>query len=53
MTRGGHRPPTGGCRLWLQSAPVSERLALGEPRSFGLAGVGVLGSPADLSKIVR
>jgi hypothetical protein len=42
MTRAG--PPTagGGCRLRLQSAPVSERLALDGPRGFGLASSGVL-----------
>ena len=38
MTRAG--PPTaGGGGLWLQPAPVSERLAPDEPHGFGQAGV--------------
>jgi hypothetical protein len=42
MTRAG--PPTagGGCRLRLQSAPISKGLALDGPRGFGLAGIGLL-----------
>jgi hypothetical protein len=44
-------PPTarGGCRLRLQSAPVSERLAPDESRGFGLAGIGVLAFPAGMN----